>query len=155
MAKVDLWHGYCRLKKGLKLSVLLFAGREAAAAFRIACPKGSEEREIATEALVYEPFTYWDWQTDDAKARYVREQEGLQAHTSIAAGDDRRKRRLLWERERDFWEAHDPEDTSNTYPSPRQRWETFRDTIEREVYNCEYVKRIAVAPWMTAKDMEW
>lgn len=153
MATDDLWSQYRRLDDALQFKILRFAGREAAASFRIACGKVEvwpKEVGIAEQAVLYEPFTYWDWQEQDAGFFAAERQEG-QAVDSLKVEDRRRKRRILWERERAFkvngvW---------HEYPTPRGRWSAFKRAFERNDDCRRHVKRIAVASWMTTLDLEW
>jgi hypothetical protein len=153
MAAINLWTQYQRLENLLQLKILFFAGREAAASFRIACGKeDTHPREvlIAEQAILYEPFTYWDWQEKDASFRAAQRQEGSSIDSSVV-DDGKYKRRLLWERERAFrvnGEWHE-------YPTPEKRWEAFKSGLEKNYRNRKYVKRIAVAPWMRATDIKW
>jgi hypothetical protein len=153
MSSTDLWTLYQDLDDALQLRILLSAGREAAASFRIACGKEAtnpNEVRIAEQAVLYEPFTYWDWQEEDASFRAAQEQEGGRIDASVVE-DTKRKRRLLWERERAF----KVDGQWHEYPSPQQRWEAFKKGFERKDYNRKHVKCIAVASWMTATDMQW
>lgn len=143
-----MWDQLRRLRKETKLRILIFAGREASAAFQIACPKNSVERGIAEEALLYEPFTYWDWQEGDANIRTLHNDGGY-GQADLEVDDGKRKRRLLWERERGF--AANGEWIE--YPGPKRRWLLFQKRIKNG--NRGFVKRIAVAWWMTVKDLEW
>jgi hypothetical protein len=155
MANFIPWTKYRRLEDKLQLKILLLAGREAAASFRIAC--GSEETHpkeisIGTQAVLYEPFTYWDWQEEDASFRAAQSREGSQTRIDASAIEDRkRKRRLLWEHERAF----KANGTWHEYPDPQARWEGFKNTVEKKHSNRYHVKRIAVASWMKKGDLEW
>jgi hypothetical protein len=153
MTRTDIWILYQRLDNVLQLRILLLAGREAAASFRIACGKeGTHPKEVgvAEQAVLYEPFTYWDWQEQDVSFRAAQMQEGDSISSSVVE-DCKHKKRLLWERERAFrangeWYG---------YPSPRKRWEAFKHGLEKKHQNRKHVKRIAVASWMEAADMKW
>jgi len=153
MITTNLWTLYQQLDDALQLKVLLFAGREAAASFRIACGKEEtypKEVGIAEQAVLYEPFAYWDWQEQDASFRAAQRNEGGSIG-SLVVEDRKRKRRLLWERERAFrvkGEWHE-------YPLPQERWEAFKRGLEKKHQNRKHVKRIAVASWMKAADMKW
>ncbi|MCQ8780494.1 hypothetical protein NQU49_28255, partial [Escherichia coli] len=73
---------------------------QSAAAVRIACSKSETElASIAEQAMLYEPFTYWDWQGYDAAGKSL--ERDLETEPKDLEGA-RRKRRLLWERERAF-----------------------------------------------------
>ncbi|KAF1967743.1 hypothetical protein BU23DRAFT_283706 [Bimuria novae-zelandiae CBS 107.79] len=128
----------------VRLQILLFAGRQAAAAVRIACAKGEKDLAgIAELAMLYEPFTYFDWYGYDADGVPIDSEEDLE--------EGKRKRRVLWERERAFrvdavWDA---------YPTPRERWEGFKMAVERRPRNAKLVKRIALASWMSREDFMW
>lgn len=133
----------------VRFQILRFAGRQAAAAVRIACSKSeSELASIAEQAMLYEPFTYWDWQGFDAAGKSL-ERIHEQEPKDLEGG--RRKKRLLWERERAFrvngeWDE---------YPTPRERFEGFKRAVEKRPENKKFVKRFAVANWMTAEDLKW
>ena len=153
MATVTWWTQYQQLPDALQLNILLLAGREAAASFRIAAGKEEthpKEIGIAEQAILYEPFTYWDWQEEDASFRAAQSREGGSVDSEVVE-DQKRKRRLLWERERAFRaDRHWYE-----YPDPQERWDAFKWSLERKPRNRKYVKRIAVASWMTAADLKW
>ena len=41
------------------------------------------------------------------------------------------------------------------FPSPREVWQRFRGTVDGDKERRRWVKRIAVAAWMTVGDVEW
>jgi hypothetical protein len=153
MASTDLLSLFHRLNDALQLKVLLIAGREAAASFRIACGREeSHPREIesAEKAKLYEPFTYWDWYEKDASLRAAERQEGACVNASVIE-DGKRKRRLLWERERAFM----ANGVWHEYPAPQERWEAFKRGFAKRDHYRKHVKRIALAPWMKSSDFQW
>ncbi|KAF2653123.1 hypothetical protein K491DRAFT_718345 [Lophiostoma macrostomum CBS 122681] len=119
-----------RLPDEVKDRIFAYAGREAYSAFQIA--RNAREKQHA----LYEPFTYWDWHGADEQADWQNE--------------DKRKKRLLWERERGFradggmWSG---------YPFAQKRWRAFQYQINDS--NRWYVKRIATARWMSTADLLW
>lgn len=98
--------------------------------------------EVAEQGMLYEPSTYWHWHGYDADGKPL---EGRHLH------EGGRKKRLIWERERAFW-ANGEKHGDLT---PRERWEGFKSFVERKRESGRFVKRIAVANWMTRGDMEW
>ncbi|KAK7181113.1 hypothetical protein PSPO01_12914 [Paraphaeosphaeria sporulosa] len=135
----------------VRLQILLYAGREAAASLHIAAPRrrsgmgggDTDMVDVAEQAMLYEPFTYWDWHGYDA--------EGKPLNGSRHLHEGGRKIRLLWERERAF----SANGEKNGDLTPRERWEGFKRFVERGESNRRSVKRMAVANWMTKGDMEW
>jgi hypothetical protein len=125
----------------LKDRYFRFAGREATAAYQIASWKTEKDEAYTQQNIFYEPFTYWDWY-------YV----GLWQHDSRPEDDDDRKRRLLWERERGF-KANGA--SWSSYPSPEKRWMAFQRRIKKDKMAKSYVKRIALADWMSLEDLKW
>ncbi|KAH7125494.1 hypothetical protein B0J11DRAFT_461844, partial [Dendryphion nanum] len=112
-----------------------YIGREGTFAFQIACGDqciGSKPY-IQENALV-EPFTYWDW-------------AGI---TQQDKEDSRRKRRVLWERQRGFRLDSGPWLNAS---SGRERWIGFQSIIHDA--NRYYVKKIAISHWMTLDDLRW
>jgi hypothetical protein len=143
------------LEDNVRLRILLYAGRQASASLFIACPKSPPNREsdggiahTAEQAMLYEPFTYWDWHGYNAKG------EPLDGRDLF---ENKRKRRVLWERERPFTAVLGQEHRSVQVAglSPRERWEGFKKCVEKKPWNSRFVKRIAVANWMGKDDMEW
>lgn len=132
--------------KDVRLQILLYAGREAAASFHVAslrkvrngCVVG-----VAEQAMLYEPFGYWDWHGYDAKGK------PLDGSRDVREGA--RKKRLLWERERAFTTGGQKHGNL----TPRERWEGFKRLVEKDHRSGKFVKRIAVANWMTREDMKW
>jgi hypothetical protein len=116
-------------------TICLLAGREASAALCIALGK-HPAATIALEAFHYEPFTYWDWHGVSPDDTYARDWKGQR----------------MWEYQRGFV-------VSGTqafgYPTPRKRWETFKECVLKIDFECWWVKKIAVAHWMRMKDIEW
>lgn len=121
------------------------AGREASAALYVALYKNKSDAKknkadgrgasAALEAVYYEPFTYWDWH-------------------AIHPDDDsafNEKRQLLWERQRGFRHHGKKEG----YPSPKEAWIRFQGLITAYPERIPWVKKIAVAHWMTVEDVEW
>ena len=117
--------------------VCLLAGREASAALRIALAQGKHAGATAAhEPIFYEPFTYWDWHAVGPDDTYARDH----------------KRQRVWEHQRGFV-VNDA--TPYGYPTSRERWAAFKREIEKEERRKTWVKRIAVANWMDAKDLVW
>ncbi|KAJ4294151.1 hypothetical protein N0V90_007841 [Kalmusia sp. IMI 367209] len=143
-----LWAGFKTLHEDIVFQILWFAGREASAAFRIACGKGTSPDisivvRMAERAMLYEPFTFSDWHGYDSA--------GQPTNGDPHAEYEKKKKRLLWERERGFrangaWEA---------YPTPLERWHGFKSGILKNPEKGKYVRRIAVASWMSAEDLRW
>ena len=133
----------------VRFQILRFAGRQAAAAVRIACSRSETElASVAEQAMLYEPFTYWDWHGYDELGRSLKSSDEKKSKDVQGA---RRKRRLLWERERAFrvngeWDE---------YPNPRKRFEGFKSALVRKPDNKKFVKKFAVASWMTEQDFNW
>lgn len=141
--------------ESLRLRILSFAGRQGAAAVRVACEKYGEEegglKEVAERAMAMEPFEYGDW--DD---QGVEKKEGEGAEL-IDLEEEKRKRRVLWERERAYrvdgkWVGEVRE---------REKWEGFKRWVEvgekggNGMGRGRWVKRLAVAGWMGRGDGEW
>lgn len=123
-----------KLPTKIKHRIFEFAGREANFAYQIATGGKESQEPYIEENALYEPFAYMDWQT----------------YSEDELEDDKRKRRLFWEREKGF-RAYDAPWSS--YPSPRRRWEDFKKKINDR--NRRYIKRIAVAKWMNRADYAW
>lgn len=125
------------LTKAITTTVCLLAGREASAALHIALALGKHTvAPAALEPVFHVPFTYWDWHgvgPDDTKARD-------------------RKRQRFWEHQRGFVVNGT---TSYGYPTSRERWESFKQQIGKDKRRKKWVKKIAVASWMEAKDLTW
>lgn len=124
----------------LTLEICRHAGREASAALYVALYKNQSNGQAASaalEAVYHEPFTYWDW------------------HSVHPDGEEasKEKRQLLWERQRGFRKSD--HDKKEGYPSPREAWERFQNVIHLNPGRIPWVKRIAVAQWMTVRDVEW
>ncbi|KAL5398712.1 hypothetical protein PMIN02_001240 [Paraphaeosphaeria minitans] len=150
----EKWPGLVNpVYKDVRLQILLYAGRESAASFHVVAPRGKltagmrngdiDMVDVAEQAMLYEPFTYWDWHGYDA--------EGKSQDGSRHLHEGGRKKRLLWERERAFRSNGEKHGDL----TPRARWEGFKRFVERSGRNGWFVKRIAVANWMTRGDMEW
>lgn len=139
----------------VRLKILLYAGREASAAVRVACSRyESTLARVAEQAMLYEPFTYFDWCSFDEGIGNPLDESEENSIISLErekADVEKRKRRLLWERERAF-KANGQWDK---YPSPKERWEGFKRMIEERPSNAKFVKKIALANWMTRQDMQW
>jgi len=150
--ETSLWQGFKALDDTLKLRILLLAGREAAAALRIACGKDLHPAEIrlSEQAILYEPFTYWDWHRTDTAVSHTSHSVVTERQGQHYDGE-RRKRRLLWEREKGF----QANNQWNAYPAPEERWIQFREAVMRKPTNRTLVKRIALASWMTDGDLQW
>ncbi|KAL1605204.1 hypothetical protein SLS60_004748 [Paraconiothyrium brasiliense] len=157
----------------IRLRILLYAGRQTSASLLIACGKSAPPTqssnsysiiEVAVQGMLYEPFTYWDWHGHDSEGNpldgkwEVPETRNLQ--------ESKRKRRVLWEKERAFKviskgekEGEKAFRKGNEWwdggLSPRQRWEGFKKCVEKKREHGRFVKRIAVANWMSKEDMEW
>lgn len=117
-------------------SIGLFAGREASASLCIALGKDTAKVEAAREALFAEPFTYWDWHEvleHDATAKKNKRQR-------------MREHRKGFRTETRGWQG---------YPTPRERWEMFKLSIEQKEARSSWVTRIAVAHWMYEEDLRW
>lgn len=146
--KSQLWAGIIGLPEDVLLRIFLFSGREGSAALVSACGKGIDPRTrkticIAERAMLYEPFTFFDWHDNDEASSLTDGEDPLDY--------EKRKRRLLWERERAFcangeWEA---------YPSRQARWKQFVRKMSENRSLRKHVKRIAVASWMKKSDMQW
>lgn len=124
-------------------TICRFAGREASAALLIALSGNKSSADVAPaarEAAYYEPSTYWDW-------------HGVHPDTTRDSAHEL-KRQRMWEYQRGF-----VQDTSASasfgYPTPRQRWRSFKNLIEGDRTRGAWVKRIALAHWMTARDLIW
>jgi hypothetical protein len=96
----------------------------------------TDAASAALQATYYEPFTYWDW-------------HGVHSNDESAF---EQKRQLVWERERGFTASGGEK---RGYPSPREEWQQFRGLVEMYKARRNWVKRIAVARWMTVADMNW
>jgi hypothetical protein len=125
------------LPKDVTKTVCLLAGREASAALCIALAMGRHTGSTAAhEATFYEPFNYWDWHgvaPDDDFAREV-------------------KRQRFWEHERGFI-VNDTK--AFGYPTSRARWQAFKSELEKSPESSQWVKRIAIAHWMSTQDLTW
>ncbi|KAH7063776.1 hypothetical protein BKA63DRAFT_428863, partial [Paraphoma chrysanthemicola] len=125
------------LPNKLTKSICLYAGREASAALCIALSMNNHTgASAAHQATYFEPFNYWDWHgiaPDDDCAREV-------------------KRQRFWEHERGFI-------VNGTipygYPTSRARWQAFTSILKKHPERKRWVKRIAIAHWMTAKHLAW
>ncbi|KAL5115353.1 hypothetical protein ACEQ8H_006729 [Pleosporales sp. CAS-2024a] len=124
------------LKETITKSICLMAGREASAALRIALGK-HKMKDIAHEATYYEPFTFWDWHGVGPTDTYARQW----------------KCQRLWEHHRGF----EVNGTPFGYPTSKERWEAFKKNVlnVQESQRKAWVKRVAVAHWMTAEDLQW
>ncbi|KAH7076152.1 hypothetical protein FB567DRAFT_596772 [Paraphoma chrysanthemicola] len=117
--------------------ICLCAGREASAALCIALSIGKHNgASAARQATFFEPFNYWDWHgiaPDDDCAREVKKQR-------------------FWEYERGFM-------VNGTipygYPTSEERWKAFTSILEKHPERRHWVKRIAIAHWMTTKHLTW
>jgi hypothetical protein len=118
----------------IKHKVFSYADREAIFSYRIATGGQENHKPYIFENAFREPFTCWDWHDTDLTCEQ----------------DDKRKRRLFYERQRGF-KANDGQWSS--YPSPRARWKAFKSSLDDVTR--PHVKRIAVARWMREEDMEW
>jgi hypothetical protein len=128
-----LWTIFCDLPTNVKYKTLCYAGREAAASFCIACPKGNiREKKIIRAAMIIEPFTFFDWNG------HLRNDENFT------------KRRLLWEREKGFQNT-----AGHKFPTPRGQWRAFKAHVDSGLYDGKYVKKIAVSSWMQVEDLKW
>ncbi|KAF2277904.1 uncharacterized protein EI97DRAFT_441193 [Westerdykella ornata] len=134
MAAAKRQVSFANLNDNIKDRIFNFAGREAVFAYDIATGGQERHKPYVKNNAFYEPFTYWDWHGTD----------------STYQEDDKRKRRLFWDRERGYrtnagqW---------SSYPSPSRRWKMFRERINDDTRGC--VKRIALARWMTREDLKW
>jgi hypothetical protein len=88
------------------------------------------------QAIYYKPFSYWDWHGVHPDDESAFEQ----------------KKQLIWERERGFTVG---KYGKGGYPSPREAWLQFRALVDTHRERGDWVKRIAVASWMTVADMDW
>ncbi|KAF2715505.1 hypothetical protein K504DRAFT_497380 [Pleomassaria siparia CBS 279.74] len=123
----------------IKERIFKYAGREAVAAYRVACGNPAETIQPYVEGpLLYEPFTYADWHE-------VTEEEWAGKKGYI----HREKRRLLWERER----AYKANGMWSNAPTPQKRWEEFKRSINNA--NRKYVKKIALPQQMEYEDLRW
>lgn len=131
-------------------------GREGTFVFQIASgSRNIQSKSWFRENALREPFTYWDW------AGVTQEEWGFEddsftapaggsSRTTYGSQENRRKRRLIWERQKSFllnggqW---------LNASSSRERWTRFKSIINDS--NRQYVKRIAVSHWMTLEDLEW
>ena len=122
----------------IKDRIFMLAGREACFAYMIATGGRVKNEAWILGGALYEPFTYWDWQGTVDHGQNMEDK------------NDKRKRRLLWDRQRGFranggvWSA---------YPSPKRRWQKFQKMINDD--NRWFVKRIALAHWMASEDFTW
>lgn len=142
-----LQHYRSKRKYEPQREILRYAGREAAASFRIALPKkGFDDiKAIVDEVIFEEPFTFWDW-----KARAAGDSEYKDL------GRDHRepwKRRLLWERERSF--QVNGSYIGHQFPSPCEQWTAFKHHAENSSTKAKAVKRLALPAWTTKDDLTW
>ncbi|CAI6334515.1 unnamed protein product [Periconia digitata] len=143
----------------IRRRILLYAGRQAAASFRIAIPKNETEvQEIADSAVFYEPFNYWDWV---GHYYHFASREAPRDHSGLTSS---RKRRLLWERERTFFKKDDNypgterqkwRHIRHYHPTPPQQWDSFKSQVERHENKRSAVTRLALAGWMDGGDLDW
>jgi hypothetical protein len=123
-----------RLPNTITKSICLLAGRESSASLCIALG-WHVAANAAHEATYYEPFTYWDWHGVAPDDTYVRES----------------KRQRMWEHHGGF----EVNGLAHGYPTPRERWRAFMEKVENGVIDPRWVKRIAVAHWMSIHDLDW
>ena len=127
----DYWN---KLPDLVKVRVFELAGREASFEFRLTS-KANSRAWYAIRGQFQEPFNYWDWHG------LTREEWCLRI--------DRRKKRLCLGRKR---VSQDNIEADGCYVG-RERWQRFRKSGNR--VNLGYVRRIAVANWMTLDDINW
>ncbi|KAJ4355812.1 uncharacterized protein N0V89_003833 [Didymosphaeria variabile] len=141
----------------IRLRILLYAGRQTSASLLIAS-------EVAEQGMLYEPFTYWDWHGYDSEGSPLNGKGAFPGARNLQ--ERKRKRRVLWEREKAFkvilTEEKEGEKVGRKGNecwegglSPRLRWEGFKRFVEKKWKHGSYVKKIAVANWMSREDMEW
>lgn len=76
---------------------------------------------------------------------------GLAWDTSDGISAFKNKKQLLWERERGFIIR----DRREGYPTPKEAWQQFQSLVNDHTERRGWVKRIAVAHWMTVGDIKW
>ncbi|KAH7408751.1 hypothetical protein DE146DRAFT_675740 [Phaeosphaeria sp. MPI-PUGE-AT-0046c] len=116
-------------------TICIVAGRDASSALCIALGKHTAA-SVAHETTYHEPFTYWDWHGVHPDDTYAREW----------------KRQRIWEHQRSF-----TVDGLHVlgYPTSRERWIRFQESMESHPTRRKWVKRIAVAHWMGSEDLLW
>jgi hypothetical protein len=108
------------------------AGRQASAVLNIALSNtpNKDAASAALQAIYYEPFSYWDWHGVHPDDESAFEQQ----------------KQLIWERERGFTVGMYGK---GGYPTPKAAWGQFRALVDTHKEREDWVKRIAVARWMT------
>jgi hypothetical protein len=99
--------------------------------------KYPESVRVTQECIFYEPFSYWDWHgvlPDDVSAF------------------EERKQLLCERRGRGFTTGDGRRFGSKT---PREAWRDFQGRVDSDPAKSQWVKKIAVASWMTVDDMDW
>lgn len=121
------------LPEDVTFTICCIAGREASASLRIALGK-RQSASAPKKATFYEAFTYWDWHGISIDDRSARE-----------------KCQRFWEYRRGFHF----DGKIFGYPTPKERWNIFKQQIEKYPKREEWVEKIAVAHWMRREDVLW